>query len=79
MKVFLRAGGLLTDYLRPDVDAYTRAVEAVEGQTLRQILESTGVPPGHVAMSFVADRLVNLAYAPHDGEVITLPPPVQGG
>jgi hypothetical protein len=79
MKVYLRAGGMLKDYLRPDVDAYTREVEATAGQTLRQIIESIGMPPGHVAMAFVEGRLVNLAYTPTDGEVITLRPPVQGG
>lgn len=79
MTVFLKAGGMLTDYLHPDVDPYTRRVEATPGQTLRQIVESAGVPPGHVAMAFVGGRLVNLSYLPADGDVITLRPPVQGG
>lgn len=79
MKVYLKAGGMLRDYLSPDVDEYTRLVEATEGQTLRQIVESTGMPAGHVAMAFVADRLITLAYVPKEGEVITLRPPVQGG
>ena len=79
MTVFLRAGGMLKDYLRPDVDAYTRRVEAAEGQTVRQIVQSIGMPPGHVAMAFVEGRLVTLDYTPTDGEVITLRPPVQGG
>jgi sulfur carrier protein ThiS len=77
--VFLKAGGMLKDYLNPDVDAYTRRVEAVEGQTLRDIVASIGLPPGHVAMAFVEGRLVNLSYTPKDGEVVTLRPPVQGG
>lgn len=79
MRIYLRAGGMLKDYLSPDVDAYTRQVEATAGQTLRQIIESVGMPPGHVAMAFVDDRLINLTYIPKDGEVITLRPPVQGG
>jgi sulfur carrier protein ThiS len=79
MTLFLKAGGMLTDYLKPDVDPFTRRVEAAEGQTLREILESIGLPPGHVAMAFLDSRLVNLAYTPKDGDVITLRPPVQGG
>jgi len=79
MTIQIRAGGMLTDYLKPDIDPFTRVVEAVEGQTLRQVLESIGVPPGHVAMAFVDGRLINLSYTPKDGDVITLRPPVQGG
>jgi len=51
----------------------------VEGQTLRQLLESIGLPPGHVAMAFVDSTIVHLSYVPKEGEVITLRPPVQGG
>jgi sulfur carrier protein ThiS len=79
VRILLKAGGVLTDYLKPDVDAHTRGVEAAEGQTLRQILESIGVPPGHVAMAFVGSTIVRLTYVPKEGEVITLRPPVQGG
>lgn len=79
MTLLIKAGGMLTDYLKPDVDAYTRKVDAAEGQTLRQILQSIGVPPGHVAMAFVDSRLITLSYVPKDGEVVTLRPPVQGG
>lgn len=79
MRVLIKAGGVLTDYLRPDVDAHTRQVEAAEGQTLRQILESIGVPPGHVAMAFVESTIVPLSYVPKEGEVVTIRPPVQGG
>ena len=79
MRILLKAGGMLTDYLKPDVDAFTRQVEAAEGQTLRQILESIGVPPGHVAMAFVDSTIVHLTHVPKEGEVITLRPPVQGG
>jgi sulfur carrier protein ThiS len=79
MTILLRAGGLLKDYLRPDLDEFTRRVEAPEGTPLRDVLRSIGVPPGHVAMAFAGDRLITLSYVPQDGDVITLRPPVQGG
>jgi len=79
MTILIRAGGMLKDYLKPDVDEFTRKVDAADGTPLRQILQSIGLPPGHVAMAFSGDRLINLAYVPKDGEVITLRPPVQGG
>ncbi len=79
MTILLRAGGLLKDYLKPDVDQYTRRVDAVEGTPLRDILLAIGLPPGHVAMAFAGERLVNLGYVPSDGDIITLRPPVQGG
>jgi len=79
MTIFLKAGGLLKDYLKPDLDEFTRRVEAPDGTPLREVLRSAGVPPGHVAMAFVGDRLVTLSYVPRDGDVITLRPPVQGG
>jgi sulfur carrier protein ThiS len=77
--VLIKAGGLLTDYLKPDVDAHTRRVEAPAGETLRQILESIAVPPGHVAAASANGSLVALDYVPKDGDAITLVPPVQGG
>jgi hypothetical protein len=43
--VLIKAGGLLAEYLKPDMDAHTRRVEARDGETLRQILESIAVPP----------------------------------
>jgi sulfur carrier protein ThiS len=79
MTVYLKGGGMLRDYLKPDVDEYTRRVEAAEGQSLRQILESIGIRSVHVAMAFTGDRLITLSHVPADGEVITLRPPVQGG
>ncbi|MBI4861317.1 MAG: MoaD/ThiS family protein [Candidatus Riflebacteria bacterium] len=78
MQVFLKAGGILKDYLKPDVDAYTRKVQVREGQTLREILADLGLLP-HVAMAFANDKLIALAYVPREGDVITLRPPVQGG
>jgi len=77
--VLIKGGGLLTDYLKPDADAYTRRVEARDGETLRQILESIAVPPGHVAAASANGGLVALDYVPKDGDAITLVPPVQGG
>ena len=77
--VLIKAGGLLTDYLKPDRDAYSRRVEARDGETLRQILEAIGVPPGHVAVATANGDKVTLDYAPADGDEIALLPPVQGG
>jgi sulfur carrier protein ThiS len=79
VKIVLKAGGMLADYLKPDPASHARTVEAVEGETLRQVLQSAGVPPGHVAMAFVDDAIVHLSYVPKEGDVITLRPPVQGG
>ena len=75
----IKAGGLLTEYLKPDADAYTRRVEARDGETLRRILESIDVPPGRVAAASANGNLVALDYVPRDGDAITLVPPVQGG
>lgn len=77
--VSIKASGLLTEYLKPDADAYTRRVEARDGETLRRILESIGVPPGRVAAASANGDLVPLDYVPSDGDAITLVPPVQGG
>jgi hypothetical protein len=79
MTILLRAGGLLRDYLKPDLDEFTRRVDGAEGTPLREVLRAIGVPPGHVAMAFSGERLITLAYVPKDGDVITLRPPVQGG
>lgn len=79
MTIYLKVGGMLREYLRPDVDEYTRKVEAEAGSTLRQVLETLGLKTVHVAMAFVKDRLITLSYVPQDGDVITLRPPVQGG
>ena len=79
MKIFVRAGGLLLDYLKPDVDAYTRAFEIAEGQTLGEVLATVGIRPVHVAMVFAGGKIVDLDYRPRDGETLSLRPPVQGG
>jgi molybdopterin converting factor small subunit len=77
--VLIKAGGLLTDYVKPDAGTYARKVEARDGATLRQILEAIGVPPGHVAMATANGGKVPLDDAPKDGDEISLLPPVQGG
>ncbi len=79
MILYLKAGGMLREYLQPDVDAFTRRVECTEGMSLRDILLSIGIRPVHVAMAFSGDRLIPLSHVPSDGETITLRPPVQGG
>jgi len=77
--VVIKAGGLLTDYLRPETDAYSRRIEARDGETLRQILQAIGVPPGHVAIATANGSKVTLDYTPGEGDEISLLPPVQGG
>jgi molybdopterin converting factor small subunit len=65
--------------VKTDVDEWTRSVETEPGRTLRQVIEELGLKTVHVAMAFVGERLISLSYVPHDGDVITLRPPVQGG
>jgi sulfur carrier protein ThiS len=77
--VSIKASGPLMEYLKPDADPYTRRVEARDGETLRRILESIGVPPGRVAAVSANGNLVALDYVPSNGDAITLVPPVQGG
>jgi len=79
MTVFLKVGGILREYLKPDVDEYTRRVVCEPGQSLRQILDSVGVRPILVAMAIVDGAIVKHDYVPKEGDVITLRPPVQGG
>jgi sulfur carrier protein ThiS len=77
--IYLRSGGKLRDFLKPDVDEYTRSVEVDGDQTLKEILAQLGVPLAFVAFAFTGGRFQRLDYRPSDGETITLQPPVSGG
>ena len=79
MIIFLRSGGKLRDWLKPDVDQYTRRVELEGDQSLRDILNEIGVPDSLVAFAFINGKFERLDYCPADGDVITLQPPVSGG
>lgn len=79
MVIFLKAGGLLKDYLQPDVDAYTRKVEIQPGQSLSDILKNIGIRPSLVSMALINGKMVPMSYQPTENDIITLRPPVQGG
>jgi len=78
-RLLLRSGGKLRDYLKPDVDQYTRRVEVGDDLTLRQILNVLETPEGLVAFAFADGKLRRLDYRPGDGDTVTLQPPVSGG
>lgn len=81
MEIFLKSGGKLRSYLKPDIDEYTRRVETDEGSTLAEILARLGVPKGTVAFAFNESegKVLRLHYVPKDGDILTLQPPVSGG
>jgi hypothetical protein len=79
MVIYLKAGGMLRDALRPDVDQYTRRVETEAGKPLSEILTSIGIDPALVAFAMKDGELKRLGYVPSEGDVITLQPPVWGG
>jgi molybdopterin converting factor small subunit len=79
MIIYLKAGGELRSKLQPDVDYYTRRIEAEAGKTLSDILMGIGVSPAFVAFAFKDGQLKRLDYLPSDGDIITLQPPVSGG
>lgn len=79
MLVYLKAGGGLRDHLKPDVDAYTRRIEAPEGSSVHEILGILGIHPGLVAFITVEGKATGLGFVPRDGQVVTLHPPVTGG
>ncbi len=54
-------------------------VETREPLSLREILESLGVPSDKVAFGAVDDQLKRLDYVPRDGETVVLLPPISGG
>lgn len=79
MLIYLRAGGQLRDLLRPNIDYYTQQIEAPEGLTIREIVNTIGIQPELIAFAYTKGNVKKLDYVPRDGEVITLQPPVSGG
>jgi hypothetical protein len=79
MTIFLKGGGLLKDYLKPDVDEYTRKVETEEGKSINEIIEQIKLKPSLVSMVILSGKIVPMSYTPAEGDIITLRPPVQGG
>jgi molybdopterin converting factor small subunit len=53
--------------------------ETKEPISLREILESIGVPPDKVVFGAVGNQLKRLDYVPQDGETVVLLPPILGG
>jgi molybdopterin converting factor small subunit len=79
MVIYLKAGGELRSKLQPDIDHYTRRVEAEAGKSLSDILTGIGLNPAFVAFAFKDGKIKRLDYVPSDGDLITLQPPVSGG
>jgi len=79
MTIYLKTGGRLKQWLKPDIDDYTLKVNAPENLTLKEILLSLNFPVNQVAFAYVEGNFRRLDYKPEDGQVITLQPPVSGG
>jgi len=79
MTIYFKGGGLLKEYLKPDVDAYTRKVETTQGKTIREIMEQINLKPSLVSMAILSGKVIPMSYMPSEGDIITLRPPVQGG
>jgi len=79
MIIFFKAGSELRHRLNPDVDYYTRRVEADPGKSVKDILKDLGLDPAFVAFVYVEGKVKNLDYVPSEGQTITLQPPVSGG
>jgi hypothetical protein len=79
MIIYLRSGGKLRDRLKPNMDQYTRRLEIDGEPSIREILDSLGVPDGLVAFAFAGGKVRRLDYRPSEGETVTLQPPVSGG
>jgi hypothetical protein len=77
--IYLKAGGVLRDMLKPDVDMYTRKVEVETGKNIREILTGINVSPANVAFVYTEGQMQRLDYVPLEGQHITLQPPVSGG
>jgi sulfur carrier protein ThiS len=79
MVIYLKAGGVLKDLLKPDIDTYTRKVTTEAGTTIREILVELGINPSLVAYLYTDGKVQQLEYIPKEGQTITLQPPVSGG
>jgi len=79
VEIYLKAGGNLKAYLKPDIDDYTRKVVTEEGKSVKEILNDIGVNPSFVAFIYTDGKLGRLDYIPSNGQSITLQPPVSGG
>lgn len=79
MVIYLKAGGILRDLLKPDIDAYTRKVTTETGSSIREILVKLGINPTLVAYLYTDGKVQQLDYIPKAGQNITLQPPVSGG
>jgi molybdopterin synthase sulfur carrier subunit len=58
----------------PSVD-----VEITAGQTIGQVLETLGVPPGHTRIIFIDNRPGDLAQSLQGGEQLGIFPAIGGG
>ena len=79
MIVYLRAGGQLREMLKPNVDDYTREIEAEEGMTISEILKKINIETKFIAFIYVDGKVMDFSYVPSDGQTVTLQPPVSGG
>ena len=79
MTIYIKAGGLLKPYLKPDVDEFTRKIEITEGQSVLETLAQIQIKPSLVSMALLEGKIIPMSYKPREGDVITLRPPVQGG
>lgn len=60
-------------------DLQQEKIEFTDGTTVRDILESMGIPPSEVAVVLVNGRHAKLEQQLHDGETIAVFPPIAGG
>jgi molybdopterin converting factor small subunit len=79
MVILLRAGGILREIIKPDVDYYTRRIEARDGLAIGEILQQVNVDKRLIAFIYVEGKVRDYSYIPKDGQTITLQPPVSGG
>jgi len=79
MVILLRAGGILREIIKPDVDYYTRRIEARDGLAIGEILQQVSIDKRLIAFIYVEGKVRDYSYIPKDGQTITLQPPVSGG